>query len=354
VAKQLVFVALSGGVDSALTAALLQEKGYEVIAVFMRNWMDDDGRPECTSLADWLSARRVCDHLGIEIQQVNFSQLYKKKVFHPFLRGLAEGITPNPDVLCNHFIKFQALKHYVRQQGGQLLATGHYARLVSMPPQLHRAYDSTKCQTYFLFAVNNFDNCLMPLGDLRKSQVRAMAKKRRLPNYARKDSTGLCFIGERNFSRFISRYIKDDPGEIVDGQGKVHGQHRGLFHYTIGQRRGLGIGGKTNSAHSAWYVIKKDKKNNRLIVGQQANALYANEICITNLHWINEPPKLPLNCQVQIRYRSQSSPCIVSSPKEGHCFLQFTQPQKAATPGQAAVLYQGERCLGGGFITPSI
>lgn len=351
-ARQSVFVALSGGVDSALAAALLQEQGYEVVAVFMRNWMDDDGRPECTSLADWLSARRVCDHLGIELRQVNFSQLYKEKVFNPFLRGLIGGTTPNPDVLCNHFIKFQALKHYVHHQGGQLLATGHYARLVST--QLHRAYDRAKCQTYFLFAVNNFDNCLMPLGDLSKSEVRSMAKKRRLPNYARKDSTGLCFIGERNFSRFISRYLKDDPGDIVDGQGKLRGQHRGLFHYTIGQRRGLGIGGNNDSAHSAWYVIDKDKRHNRLIVAQQTNALYASEIHINNLHWINEPPDFPLNCQVQIRYRSQSSSCIVSEPKGGYCSLRFAEPQKAATPGQAAVLYQGERCLGGGFIVSSI
>lgn len=321
----------------------------------MRNWMDDDGRPECTSLADWLSAQRVCNRLAIELHQINFSELYKERVFRPFLRGLADGITPNPDVLCNHFIKFHALRHYVRRQGGQQLATGHYARLVSPAarekPQLHRAYDHTKCQTYFLFAVADFSGCLMPLGELSKTRVRAMAKKRCLPNYARKDSTGLCFIGERNFSRFISRYLKDEPGDIVDTQGKTRGRHRGLFHYTIGQRRGLGIGGSKDSSGGAWYVLNKDKKNNRLVVGQQGDALYAKAISITNLHWVNDPPQLPLRCQAQIRYRSPSAPCLVSAPEEGSCRLLFDSPQKAATPGQAAVLYQGNRCLGGGFIS---
>ena len=357
--KQEVFVALSGGVDSAMAAALLQEQGHKIRAVFMRNWMDDDGTPECTALQDWMDAQRVCEHLGIELQQVNFSDLYKEKVFHPFLRALADGLTPNPDVLCNHFIKFRAFRHYAEQQGARWMATGHYARLASRgetssgqaAPYLYCAYDKTKCQTYFLFAVPSFAHCLMPLGNLTKKRVREQAKKRGLPNHAKKDSTGLCFIGERNFSRFISRYLEDQPGDIIDTQGGVHGHHRGLFHHTIGQRQGLGIGGRKGLEQNPWYVVAKDRRKNRLIVAQGAShpSLYTSMAEITDLHWINETPRFPLSCQAKIRYRMQSVPCAVTASAD-KCRLVFDEPQRAVTAGQAAVLYQEEKCLGGGFI----
>lgn len=354
-----IVVALSGGVDSAVTAGLLKEQGYEVMGVFMRNWMDDDGSPECTVLQDWLDAQRVCERLDIELKEANFSALYKERVFHPFLRSLADGLTPNPDVLCNHFIKFRAFTAYAQQIGAERVATGHYARLRRIikegesRTQLHCAYDASKCQTYFLFAVSSFDNCLMPLGNKKKLQVRVLARKMGLPNHAKKDSTGLCFIGERNFSRFISRYLADEEGEIVDGEGTVLGQHRGLFHYTIGQRHGLGIGGRREGKEGAWYIVGKERKSNRLLVAQGSShpSLFSQSFRVTDLHWINEAPELPLHAGVKIRYRMEAAPCRLRMTKEGAYRVICEEAQRAVTPGQAAVFYTGDRCIGGGFIS---
>ena len=360
-----VAVAMSGGVDSSVTAALMRDRGYDVVGVYMRNWRDDDRTPACTSVRDWLDVQRVCHKLKIECRSVEFSDLYKKQVFEPFLRDLRLGLTPNPDVMCNHHIKFRALRHYVAELGADVMATGHYACLraedqTAKQAQLYTACDKEKCQTYFLFAAAPFTNCVMPLGEMRKSQVRALARSLGLHNHAKKDSTGLCFIGERNFSRFIARYIEDAPGAIVDGTGRRLGQHRGLFHYTIGQRRGLGIGGikpngqkASNSTGAAWYVVAKERAANRLIVaqGRQNKHLYARAARIADVCWVGAPPRLPLTCTVKTRYRMQAVSCRLLKAEGTELILRFAQPHRAVTPGQAAVFYKDARCLGGGFIS---
>ncbi len=384
-------VALSGGVDSATTAALLQQQGHDVSGVFMRNWEDDDGSPECTSMQDWMDAQRVGDKLKIQVQQVNFSDMYKSKVFKPFLHSLEMGLTPNPDVLCNTTIKFAALRQYAKSAGVDYLATGHYARLsLAKCPRgekqeeqeggeqagqeakttngysqvhLFAAHDKNKCQSYFLYEVGDFSNCLMPLGEMNKSKVRDMAKKFGLHNHAKKDSVGLCFIGKRNFSEFISRYINDEPGDIIRQDGKVLGHHRGLFHYTIGQRQGLGIGGQKDEGQrdakgDAWFVIGKNKTTNQLVVAQGGTnpALYHKELMAATLSWIGAKPDLAKNslrCTAKIRYRMQAEPCIVHQATDASqeaLRVVFDAPQRAITPGQSVVFYDGERCLGGGII----
>ena len=375
-----IMVALSGGVDSATTAALLQQQGHDVSGVFMRNWEDDDGSPECTSMQDWMDAQRVGDKLKIQVQQVNFSDMYKSKVFKPFLHSLEMGLTPNPDVLCNTTIKFAALRQYAKSAGVDYLATGHYARLslaktTNGYPQVYlfAAHDKNKCQSYFLYEVGDFSNCLMPLGEMNKSEVRAMAKKFGLHNHAKKDSVGLCFIGKRNFSEFISRYINDEPGDIIRQDGKVLGHHRGLFHYTIGQRQGLGIGGikgegqkdggikdegQKDAKGDAWFVIGKNKATNQLVVAQGgANpALYHKELMAATLSWVGAKPDLAKNslrCTAKIRYRMQAEPCMVyqaTDTSQEALRVVFDAPQRAITPGQSVVFYDGERCLGGGII----
>ncbi len=380
-----IMVALSGGVDSATTAALLQQQGHDVSGVFMRNWEDDDGSPECTSMQDWMDAQRVGDKLKIQVLQVNFSDMYKSKVFKPFLHSLEMGLTPNPDVLCNTTIKFAALRQYAKSAGVDYLATGHYARLslaktTNGYPQVHlfAAHDKNKCQSYFLYEVGDFSNCLMPLGEMNKSEVRAMAKKFGLHNHAKKDSVGLCFIGKRNFSEFISRYINDEPGDIIRQDGKVLGHHRGLFHYTIGQRQGLGIGGikdegikdegqkgegikdggQKDAKGDAWFVISKNKATNQLVVAQGGTnpALYHKELMAATLSWVGAKPDLTnnsLRCTAKIRYRMQAEPCTVhqaTDTSQEALRVVFDAPQRAITPGQSVVLYDGERCLGGGII----
>ena len=357
-------VAMSGGVDSSVVAALMRDRGYDVVGVYMRNWRDDDRTPECASVRDWLDVQRACHKLKIECQSVEFSDLYKKRVFEPFLRDLRLGLTPNPDVMCNHHIKFRALRHYVAELGADVMATGHYACLrgedrTAKQKQLYTARDKDKCQTYFLFAAAPFTNCVMPLGEMRKSEVRALARSLGLHNHAKKDSTGLCFIGERNFSRFIARYIEDAPGEIVDITGRRLGQHRGLFHYTIGQRRGLGIGGikrdekeVSTSTGAAWYVVAKNKEANRLIVaqGERNGHLYARAARVADVCWVGAPPRLPLTCAVKTRYRMEAVSCRLLATEGPELVARFAKPQRAVTPGQAAVFYKGELCLGGGFI----
>lgn len=354
-----IMVALSGGVDSAVTATLLQQQGYKVIGVFMRNWEDDDGTEECTTMEDWLDAQKVCEHLKIELLEANFSQEYKDKVFTPFIELLKQGYTPNPDILCNSVIKFSCLRSFATAEGADYLATGHYARLLEQGNEvlLYQAADHNKCQTYFLYQVGDFSNCLMPLGDMQKQEVRAYAEEVGLHNYAKKDSTGLCFIGERNFSSFISRYIADQPGDIVDEEQRVIGQHRGLFHYTLGQRQGLGIGGVKHAKDQPWFVIAKDQQANQLILSQgtQDPKLYGKNLKAGGINWLGHPPQLPLQCEAKIRYRSDSASCEVSAISttgntKQELQVDFSQEQRSITPGQSVVFYQDGRCLGGGII----
>ena len=353
--KSRIMAGVSGGVDSAVTVALLQEKGYEVSGVFMRNWEDDDGTEECTSMRDWMDAQRVCDKLGVELTQVNFSQEYKEKVFAPFISALKQGWTPNPDILCNSNIKFSSLLDFARKNGVDYLATGHYARLRRQQGKalLSKAKDREKCQTYFLCQVKDFSRCLMPLGDKTKDEVRTYARKIGLHNHAKKDSTGICFIGERNFSVFISRYIQDRPGEIVDKRGRVLGMHRGLFHYTLGQRRGLGIGGNREYDESPWFVIAKNQQDNHLVVaqGKAEPDLYAKELTASAINWIGDKPDLPLKCSAKIRYRMQDVECeIREGETNDELKVVFTREQRSITAGQFVVFYVDELCLGGGMI----
>lgn len=356
---QNIMVAVSGGVDSAVTAWLLKDKGHKVTGVFMRNWEDDDGTEECTSMEDWLDAQRVCDTLGIELLQTNFSKEYKDKVFAPFIDSLKQGYTPNPDILCNAMIKFDALRDFAFSQGADCLATGHYSRLVQQGDHtlLFQAKDTNKCQSYFLYRVPDFSKTLMPLGELTKQQVREVAKKIGLHNHNKKDSTGICFIGERNFSNFISRYIQEKPGDILDKSGKRVGQHRGLFHYTLGQRQGLGIGGVKDAPDAPWFVVYKNLADNQLIVaqGDDDESLYSDELTANSLHWIGPAPKLsaaqPIKCGAKIRYRSEVASCIINPLEAPDSIrVKFDEPQRAITPGQSVVFYLDDRCLGGGVV----
>ncbi len=361
-----IMVAVSGGVDSAVTAWLLKNEGHKVTGVFMRNWEDDDGTEECISMDDWLDAQRVCDTLGIELLQTNFSQEYKEKVFEPFIESLKQGYTPNPDVLCNAMIKFDALRDFVLNQGADYLATGHYSRLIKNPEQkkgqhegqtlLFQAKDKNKCQSYFLYRVTDFTNLLMPLGDLHKHQVRDLAKEIGLHNHNKKDSTGICFIGERNFSKFINRYIEEKSGDMVDKLGNVVGQHSGLFHYTLGQRQGLGIGGMREASEEPWFVIGKNMADNILLVaqGESDSSLYSDELTADSICWIGSKPTLPLECSAKIRYRSKETNCTLNTLSDDNKLekvqVKFQQAQRAITPGQSVVFYLDERCLGGGIV----
>ncbi len=355
----LVIVALSGGVDSAVSALLLREAGYRVQCLHMSNW-EDDGY--CDAAEDFQDARRICRQLGLPLHRVNFSDRYKERVFTEFLDELRQGRTPNPDVLCNREIKFGTLREYADRLGGQWLATGHYARLEcpgSEHVELHKGQDANKDQSYFLHALRERDlaNVLFPLGGRLKGEVRAIARDSGLPVAEKKDSTGICFIGERPFARFIGEYLPTDPGPIKDPDGRILGTHQGLAYYTLGQRRGLGIGGIAECPGGAWYVSRKNLDCNELIVvqGRDHPDLFRNRLTAEPMHWINEPPRewslsLPLECHAKIRYRQSDQACTVTRFGDNGVKLRFAEAQRAVTPGQYVVLYQGSRCLGGARI----
>ena len=352
----LVIVALSGGVDSAVSAMLLRDAGHDVQCLHMSNWEDD---AYCEAARDFQDARRVCRHLDLPLHRVNFSAQYKERVFAGFLDELRRGRTPNPDVLCNREIKFGALWKYARRLGGEWLATGHYARLENGTRdriELHKGRDSGKDQSYFLHALEEQDlrRVLFPLGDKRKDEVRALARDAGLPVAGKRDSTGICFVGERPFSRFVGEYLPTCPGPIKDTDGRTLGTHRGLAFYTLGQRRGLGIGGRVDCQQGAWYVARKEPDANELIVvqGTQHPALYQDQLAGAAMHWINEPPPewsedIPFKCRAKTRYRQPDQACIVTRGRNGGLRLRFDRPQRAVTPGQYAVLYRGSHCLGG-------
>ncbi len=362
-AKQRIVVGLSGGVDSAVTAYLLKQQGHEVVAIFMKNWEDDDDSEYCSSNIDFVDAASVADVLGIEIEHVNFAADYKDRVFAEFLREYQAGRTPNPDVLCNAEIKFKAFLDHAMRLGADKIATGHYARVRESggQVQLLKGLDPSKDQSYFLHRLNpsQLARTMFPVGELHKTEVRRIAAEIGLPNAKKKDSTGICFIGERPFREFLGRYLSKEPGPIKDPTGRTLARHEGLSFYTLGQRQGLGIGGvkargaqRGGGEHAPWFVARKDLEKNTLWVVQghdhpwlQSPALEADD-----LSWIsgNAPPAG--RYAAKTRYRQADAPCELSYDASGRMCLAFTEPQWAVTPGQSAVLYDGEVCLGGGVI----
>ena len=349
---------MSGGVDSAVAALLLTDRGADVHALHMTNWDDDDGY--CTAAADLQDARRVCEHLGIPLHHVNFARDYRDRVFAYFLEEYRAGRTPNPDVLCNREIKFGAFRSYAKRLGGELLATGHYAqvRRIGGEFQLWKAADKNKDQSYFLHAVPSdaLAETLFPLGEMTKDEVRFIARDRGLDVFDKKDSTGICFIGERPFREFLAHYLPATPGPIRTPDGRTIGEHRGLMYYTPGQRQGLGIGGLRDATEAPWYVAAKDLNDNVLIVVQGEHPLlYSDELDATDASWIGRPPAALLRnellgCRAKIRYRQPEQRCRVRRRGGHDLTVSFEDPQRAVAPGQFVVFYLGERCLGGAVI----
>ncbi len=352
-------VALSGGVDSAVAALRLRDLGYEVQCLHMSNW-EDDGY--CEAAADFQDARTLCRQLNLPLHRVSFARQYREQVFAHFLDEYRAGRTPNPDVLCNRQIKFGVMRQYARRLGARWLATGHYARLRQTPsgPQLLKGRDESKDQSYFLHRVAAEDlvDTMFPVGELGKSEVRDIATRAGLHVATKKDSTGICFIGERPFTEFLGRYVASTPGAIVDPDGRVLGEHRGLAFYTLGQRQGLGIGGRHDGDGLPWYVAAKDPERNELLVVQGGNhpLLYHDMLDATDMHWSGPPPASwandgRLRCTAKTRYRQPDQACTVTRTDDHRLLAAFDRPQRAITPGQYVVLYDGERCLGGAVIT---
>lgn len=352
--KKRVIVGMSGGVDSSVAALLLLRQGYEVIGLFMQNWEEKDDDGYCLAEEDYKEAYKACRQLDIPLHGVNFSKEYRERVFDYFLAEYQTGRTPNPDVLCNKEIKFNAFLDHALKLGADFIATGHYARVHEQDGRfaLLKGKDNNKDQSYFLYTLGQKElgKTLFPIGELTKPEVRGIAREAGLPNHARKDSTGICFIGERDFKDFLSRYLPIQPGEIRTLSGELKGRHDGLMYYTLGQRQGLGIGGPGE----AWYVVAKDKNKNILLVeqGEHHPALYAQGLHAQALHWVaGNAPALPLACHAKTRYRQLDQDCIVSNMANGAIEAEFDSPQRAVTPGQSVVFYQNEICLGGGIIS---
>ena len=360
-ARERVVVGLSGGVDSAVAAWLLKEQGHEVVGVFMKNWEDDDTDEYCTSRVDLVDAASVADVIGIELVAVNFAAEYRERVFRLFLRDYAAGRTPNPDVLCNSEIKFRAFLEHARGLGADRIATGHYARVSRAPDgrvELRKAADGGKDQSYFLHRLTQeqLAPVLFPLGDMHKREVRALAQRLGLANWDKKDSTGICFIGERPFRDFLARYLPRTPGPMVTPRGRVVGTHQGLAYYTLGQRQGLGIGGTRGGDDAAWYVAGKDVEGNRLIVvqGHEHALLRRSVVTADEVHWIaGRAPRLPGRYAAKTRYRMADAPCEVALV-DGLLRARFDASQWAPTPGQYLVLYDRDVCLGGGVIAAPV
>ena len=362
--KQRVVVGLSGGVDSAVSAYLLKQQGYEVIGIFMKNWEDDDDSEYCSSRQDWLDAASVADVIGIDIEHVNFAAEYKDRVFAEFLREYQAGRTPNPDILCNAEIKFKAFLDHAMRLGAEKIATGHYARVrfngTTGKHELLKGLDPLKDQSYFLHRLNQaqLSKTMFPVGELPKTEVRRIAAEIKLPNAKKKDSTGICFIGERPFRDFLNRYISKEPGPIKDPSGRTIGQHVGLSFYTLGQRQGLGIGGvkakgaqKGGSEHEPWFVARKDVEKNTLWVvqGHDHPWLMSPALRAEDVSWVAGQAPAAQQMAAKTRYRQSDAPCTLAVDDTGFT-LRFAEPQWAVTPGQSAVLYDGEVCLGGGVI----
>jgi tRNA-specific 2-thiouridylase len=351
-----VIVGMSGGVDSSVSALLLQQQGYRVEGLFMKNWEEDDGTEYCTAREDFADAQAVADKLGITLHGANFAAEYWDNVFEHFLAEYRAGRTPNPDILCNREIKFKAFLEYALTLGADYIATGHYTRCGEEQGKgtLLKGLDHNKDQSYFLHAVGHaeLEKTLFPVGEIEKPRVRELAAQHGLATAKKKDSTGICFIGERRFKDFLQQYLPAQPGEIRSLEGEYLGQHHGLMYHTIGQRQGLGIGGLANHSEAPWYVVGKDLDNNILLVaqGNEHPALFSSYLRTSEIYWVaGAAPELPLQCSAKVRYRQADQQCTVSA--SGDAFdVVFEQPQRAVTPGQSVVFYLGERCLGGGVI----
>ncbi|MFT4615020.1 MAG: tRNA-specific 2-thiouridylase [Bacteroidia bacterium] len=352
-----VIVGMSGGVDSSVAAYLLQEQGYVVEGLFMKNWEEDDGTEYCTAKEDFADAQAVADRLGITLHGANFAAEYWDNVFEHFLEEYRAGRTPNPDILCNREIKFRAFLDYAMLLGADFIATGHYAKRGQTDGKttLLKGDDHNKDQSYFLHAVGHEElaRTLFPVGEIEKPEVRRIAEEQQFVTARKKDSTGICFIGERRFSDFLRQYLPAQPGAIHDLAGEILGEHQGLMYHTIGQRQGLGIGGRASSAQLPWYVVEKDLARNVLLVAQGNDhpALFKRSLVASRIWWIaQEPPQLPLSCHAKVRYRQTDQACSLSELAGGRYKVIFEEPQRAVTPGQSVVFYLADRCLGGGII----
>ena len=348
-----VILGLSGGVDSAIAAVLLLEHGYEVVGVFMKNWDEDDGTEYCTAEADYADACAIADKLKIPLEPINFAHEYWERVFTQFLKHYSQGWTPNPDMLCNREIKFGLFLDYANARGIKHIATGHYAKAVIHDEEfsLHRGTDLQKDQTYFLSGVPRLrlTRCLFPLAKLTKQRVRERARDLGLSVHDKKDSTGICFIGERRFRDFLARYVKQDQGEIIDNRDRVIGEHIGLPYYTLGQRAGLGIGGRREGIDAPWYVLQKKNNTNQLVVTQNESDLLNDELEADSLNWLVDEPHEYAECEAMVRYRQSPQACTITF-KDDRVQVRFKSPQRAITPGQFAAFYQNTRCLGSALI----
>jgi tRNA-specific 2-thiouridylase len=360
-ASEHVIVGLSGGVDSAVAAYLLLQQGYAVEALFMKNWEEDDEAGYCAAAADLADAQAVAARLGIRLHRVNFATEYWDQVFEHFLAEYRALRTPNPDVLCNRDIKFRAFLEHAIDLGADRIATGHYARVShdNSGSHLRLCADPNKDQTYFLYLLDQTQlaRTLFPLADLRKADVRGIARELGLDNAEKKDSTGICFIGERRFGDFLARWLPSEPGPIETSDGRVLGEHRGLAWHTIGQRSGLGIGGVRDAGEAPWFVAAKDIARNVLIVVQGSDhpLLYASTLRGEQMHWISghAPAQAPIDCLCRLRHRQPLQACTLVEYDNGHCRVHFAEPQRAITPGQSAVFYVGDECLGGCVVASS-
>lgn len=350
--KKTVVVGMSGGVDSSVTALLLKNQGYNVIGMFMKNWEEKDENGVCKASLEFEDVVRVCDQIGIPYYSVNFVKEYWDNVFTEFLNEFKLGNTPNPDILCNREIKFKVLLEKAVQYGADYLATGHYCQTDGK--RLIKGVDGSKDQSYFLYTLKEetLQKVLFPIGNLQKTEVRKIAKENGLATSEKKDSTGICFIGERNFKQFLSGYLQVLPGDFKTLSGKTVGRHDGVAYYTIGQRKGMGIGG----AGDAWFVVGKDVDKNIVYVeqGSMHPSLYCDELIASDLSFVSDKPlNLPLKCTSKIRYRQADQPCTITKIENGRCFVTFHVPQRAVTVRQSIVFYDGDICLGGGMIESS-
>ena len=351
-----VIVGMSGGVDSSVSAHLLIEQGYQVEGLFMKNWDEDDGTEYCTAMDDLADAQAVCDKLKIKLHTANFAAEYWDNVFEHFLAEYKAGRTPNPDILCNREIKFKAFLDYAKVLGADYIATGHYVRRQDLGDKtlLLRGVDANKDQSYFLHAVggNEIAQTLFPIGEFEKPRVREIAEEQGLATARKKDSTGICFIGERRFKDFLKQYIPAQPGQIETSDGEVIGKHEGLMYYTLGQRQGIGIGGTRNHGEAPWYVVAKDLERNVLVVGQGKDhpLLFSESLTSNQIFWVNsEPTHYPYKCTAKVRYRQGDQSCTITKQDNTYT-VTFDEPQRAVTPGQSVVFYNEDECLGGGVI----